>query len=311
MSLTRKGYHRLRRTFQTVSIFALNPFFFQYQQVCVPVLNCWGCPAAAFACPVGAIGLFLARGMIPFVVIGLILLIGALIGRMLCGWICPFGFLQELLHKIPSKKWALPDWAKHIKYGVLIVMVLMIPIFFGTDKGTSLAAPSNYFFCTLCPAGSLEVVLPRTFGLWQSQCDTGSGAGFAGVASCNPTAFTWAFFDGLRLALLGFFLLSFVAYNRPFCRMICPIGAMFAVFNRFSLYQMKVKVEKCKSCYICKDKCPVDHEIFLDQSSPECIRCLDCTDCAFDAINSKEKPALETEPASETESITPPRPPAN
>ena len=309
MSLKRRGYHRARRIVQTVSIFALNPFFFSFQQFCVPVLNCWGCPAAAFACPIGAIGQFLARGLIPFIVIGIILLVGAFIGRMLCGWICPFGFLQELLHKIPSKKWALPDWSKQIKYGVLIILVLLIPIFFGTDKGTTLTAPSNYFFCTLCPAGTLEVVLPRTLGLWKDQCG-GSGLTAGGIASCDPTARVWNFFDNLRLGLLGFFLVSFIAWNRPFCRVFCPIGAMFAFFNRFSLYQMKIQTDKCKSCYNCKDLCPVDHEIFLDQSSPECIRCLDCTDCAFDAVNSKEKPAAEPTPASESESI-PPQPPVN
>ncbi|MCX7918989.1 MAG: 4Fe-4S binding protein [bacterium] len=305
MALKRKGYHRLRRTVQTFSVFALNPFFFQYQQLCVPVLNCWSCPGAAFSCPIGAIGQFLARGLVPFIVIGIILLIGAFLGRMLCGWICPFGFLQELLHKIPSKKWSLPDWSKHIKYGVLIILVLLIPIFFGTDKGTTLTAPSNFYYCTFCPAGTLEAYIPNKLGLGQNLQGT-AVITTTDSESNNPTTHVWNFYGNIRLGLLGIFLLSFVAWNRPFCRVFCPLGAMFALFNRFSFYQMRVRAEKCTSCYTCKDLCPVDHEIFRDQSSPECIRCLECTACAHNAVNSKEQPTLESVPAAESESATVP-----
>ena len=67
--------HWLRRTTQVFFLLALNPYFLLYRGFCFPAMNCWACPAAAFGCPIGAIGQFLVRGLVPFVAIGLMVIV--------------------------------------------------------------------------------------------------------------------------------------------------------------------------------------------------------------------------------------------
>ena len=82
----------------------------KWKQFCNPGLNCYSCPAASFACPIGAMQA-VAGSMnysFSFYVIGFLLALGVLFGRFICGYMCPFGLIQELIHKIPSKKIKLP-----------------------------------------------------------------------------------------------------------------------------------------------------------------------------------------------------------
>ncbi len=78
--------------------------------VCVPVLNCYSCPGALGACPIGSLQAVLggASHRFPFYVLGLLMLFGVVLGRLVCGLLCPFGLVQELLHKIPSPKLKVP-----------------------------------------------------------------------------------------------------------------------------------------------------------------------------------------------------------
>ncbi len=73
------------------------------KHVCVPGLNCYSCPGAVASCPIGALQALLnQRGFqIPFGVLGFFFLFGSIFGRFVCGWLCPFGLVQDLLHKIP------------------------------------------------------------------------------------------------------------------------------------------------------------------------------------------------------------------
>ena len=74
--------------------------------VCVPGLNCYSCPAASGACPIGAFQAVAgsSRFRFSYYVTGFLILLGVLLGRFICGFLCPFGWFQELLHKIPTKK---------------------------------------------------------------------------------------------------------------------------------------------------------------------------------------------------------------
>ena len=74
--------------------------------VCVPGLNCYSCPAASGACPIGAFQAVVGSSKFSFsyYVTGFLILLGVLLGRFICGFLCPFGWFQELLHKIPTKK---------------------------------------------------------------------------------------------------------------------------------------------------------------------------------------------------------------
>jgi len=109
----------------------LDPLGLRLHSVCGFVLHCHSCPLATFACPIGIIAQFSALHIFPFIAIGLLIVVGGLVGSLICGWACPFGFLQDLVAKVPTHKYDPPKWAGYLRYVVLIVTVLAIPYFFG------------------------------------------------------------------------------------------------------------------------------------------------------------------------------------
>lgn len=229
--------------------------------VCVPGLNCYSCPGALASCPMGALKALLNRRgfQVPFAVLGFFFLFGSLLGRFVCGWLCPFGLLQDLLYKIPlfRKKKRLP--LHHIlKYGKYAVLILL------AGAGSLFLLGGNFAktpaFCKyLCPSGTFFGALP----LLGSNALLRSQAGLL---------FFWKL--GLLLAIL---LLSVKIY-RPFCQYLCPLGAVYGWFNRFSLVQVRWEREQCTSCMACKKACPLDLEPEEISTSPECIRCGACAD---------------------------------
>ena len=82
----------------------------------------------------------------------------------------------------------------------------------------------------------------------------------------------------LALLILAGFLVWFVLAKRPFCKVACPMGAIFALFNRFSLIRLEVSND-CDGCNTCHNDCPMDLNVYTDVDSPECIRCLECIQC--------------------------------
>lgn len=126
----------------------------KWKQFCNPGLNCYSCPAAGFACPIGALQAVNGSRQFSFsfYVAGLLLAFGVLLGRAVCGWLCPFGLLQELIHKIPSPKRKLKKGFLYIKYVVLVVFVLILPIAVTDYMGMGKPAFCQY----ICPAGTLE-----------------------------------------------------------------------------------------------------------------------------------------------------------
>ena len=128
--------------------------------VCVPGLNCYSCPAAAGACPIGAFQSVVGSSKFNFsyYVTGTLILLGVLLGRFVCGFLCPFGWLQELLHKIPCKKLSTKRLKPltYIKYGVLLLAVVLLPVLVVNDVGMG-----DPFFCKyICPQGVLEGAIP-------------------------------------------------------------------------------------------------------------------------------------------------------
>ena len=102
----------------------------KWKQFCNPGLNCYSCPAATLACPIGAMQA-VAGSMqynFSFYVVGFLLAAGVLLGRFVCGWICPFGLVQELFYKIPSRKYRLPKLFTYVKYGILVLFVIVLPV---------------------------------------------------------------------------------------------------------------------------------------------------------------------------------------
>ena len=223
----------------------------------MPGLNCYSCPAASGACPIGAFQAVVGSSKFSFsyYITGFLILLGVMLGRFICGFLCPFGWFQELLHKIPTKKFSTKKLKplRYLKYAVLLVMVFLLPAFLVNDVGMG-----DPFFCKyLCPQGVLEGAIPLALAN-------------SGIRAALGSLFTWKF-----SILLAVIVLS-VLFYRPFCKWLCPLGAFYALFNRVSLFQMKVDKNKCVSCGKCTRACKMDVDVTKTPNHTECIRCGMC-----------------------------------
>jgi len=160
-----------RRAVQWVSAIAVNSYFLAPfgKYLCVPVLNCYSCPVGTTACPIGSLSSFIVLKRLPIYIIGFVGLIGVLVGRALCGWACPFGLVQDLMYKIPSPKWKLPRLFDGLKYVMLFLFVIGLPLILGGDTMKSAEQritgdAKSYDYCALvCPVGTLEAGIPSRF----------------------------------------------------------------------------------------------------------------------------------------------------
>jgi len=235
------------------------------KQFCVPGLNCYSCPGAWGSCPLGSLQAVIGsiKYSFSYYVAGLLLLSGLLLGRFICGFLCPFGLIQELLHKIPLPKIKQPwRWPRYIKYALLLIFVILLPLLWVNRLG--MGAP--YFCKYICPAGTLTAGLPLI-------------AANAPLRAALGALFTWK----LILALL--IVLGCVFVYRFFCRYLCPLGAIYALFNRISLYRLRLNAEHCISCGSCSAACRMGVDPSTKANSGECIRCGDCiTACPHQAL---------------------------
>lgn len=252
-------YLRGRRYVQVASLLLVNSYFLpQLRGVCFPVLNCWACPAASFACPLGALQNAIADAravlVLPLYILGSMLAVSAVLGRMMCGWLCPFGLLQELVGKLNRRKYAMPRWLGYGKYAMLVGLVIVAPYLLGPP-----------WFCKLCPQGALEG------GIFQPLLH----------AELRPLIGTWWY---LKMAILAGTMLAAVLVRRPFCHAICPLGAIFSLLNRVSLVRMHYESEKCTGCGWCVRHCPQGIDPRRELGGHTCILCMECAKCPFEAI---------------------------
>ena len=274
--LKERKHGRLRLAVQLAAAALLNGYaagFFKgkifgggTKYICVPVLNCHSCPGALGACPIGAMQAVAGGGRhhISFYVLGTLMLFGTVLGRLLCGFICPFGFVQDLLHKIPLRKIKVtekPDKAlRWLKYAILAVFVILLPAVALNEYGLG----ESWFCKYICPAGTLESGFPLILTNEQIQELVGA-------------LFSWKTGVFVFIALI----------HRFFCRYFCPLGAFYSLFNKFALYRMNVDGSKCVGCGKCSGVCPMAVDVVKNVNSAECIRCGKCNAvCPTDAITS-------------------------
>lgn len=227
------------------------------KNVCVPGLNCYSCPAASGACPIGAFQAVAGSSKFRFsyYISGFLILLGVLLGRLICGFLCPFGWFQELLHRIPTRKFSTKKLRPltYLKYVILLAMVVLLPAFAVNDVGMG-----DPFFCKyLCPQGVLEGAIP--LALVNS-----------GIRAALGKLFTWKLCILLAVTALS------ILFYRPFCKWLCPLGAFYALFNKVSLLQMKVDANACISCGKCARACSMDVDVTKTPDHAECIRCGKC-----------------------------------
>lgn len=234
----------------------------QSKNVCVPGLNCYSCPGAIGSCPIGSLqnSLSAYRFKFPYYVLGLLIFFGVILGRVICAFLCPFGFLQDLIYRIPFfkkiKSFKGDRILRWIKYAVLIVMVIVLPIFIKLTP----------IFCKyLCPSGTVAGIF-----LMISNNEL-----FAEIGKI----FTW------KVIVLAIIVVGSLIISRPFCKYLCPLGAFYGLFNKVSVLQMSVDEHKCTNCGLCKSSCVMDINPPKDIKSAECIRCGNCAStCPSKAI---------------------------
>ncbi len=235
----------------------LDPLGLRLHGMCGPVFHCYSCPLATFACPIGVLANFSTLHVFPFIAVGMLIVVAAVFGSFVCGWACPFGFLQDLVAKVPTRKFSLPKWTGNLRYVVLVVTVLAIPYFFGEEH--------PLFICRICPAGALEAALPNV-----------AGQAIAGKSIVWPGA--------LKMTILILIVAAMFLKCRPWCTLLCPLGAIFGLFNRISAFFLRLDPEKCTNCEQCHQLCEYGIEPEKNPNDSRCIRCLECTRCGPEAL---------------------------
>ena len=223
---------------------------------CTPGLNCYSCPGAITSCPLGALqNAFASSGKsAPYYMLGIILLYCVMFGRWICGWLCPFGLVQDLLHKIRTpkvKKSRITKVLSVFKYILLVVFVVILPLIY-VLRDIPLPAFCKY----ICPEGTFGGAL----GLLINPANDGFFSGLGPL-------FTWKFI------LMISFIVAAVFIYRVFCRFFCPLGAIYGLFNKIAIFGIKLEKKACVDCGKCVTACKLDIREVGDR---ECIQCGDC-----------------------------------
>lgn len=240
------------------------------KNLCVPGMNCYSCPGAAGACPIGSLQAVIGSRNFKFAfyVAGFLIFVGALIGRCVCGWLCPFGLVQDLLHKVPFPKklrtFQGDKLLRGLKYVILAVFAVLMPLFLVDVLGQG--AP--YFCKLICPVGTLEGGIPLVL-----------------LNKSMHSALGWLY-AWKNVLLAATIFLSIIIY-RPFCKYVCPLGAIYSAFNPISVFKYRVDTGKCTRCGACARACKMQVDPVQNANHPECIRCGLCKQaCPTGAISS-------------------------
>lgn len=269
-----------RNIFQFIWALITNSFAFGFAQgkiytgklktLCLPGLNCYSCPGAVASCPIGSLQAVISSRnfKFSFYVVGFMVFIGAIFGRFVCGWLCPFGLLQDLLHKIPFPKkiktFKGDKLLRNLKYVILLVFVIILPMCLVDITG--LGEP---WFCKfICPAGTLEGGIPLTV---------------MNESLRKALGFLWAW----KFVILVLILVLSVIIYRPFCKYLCPLGGVYSLFNGISVFRLRFDENKCVSCNKCSKVCKMNVDPTKNPDHMECIRCGLCVeDCPTNALTS-------------------------
>jgi len=248
--------------------------------ILLPILQPSATPGRTVGNAFSAMEYMLSEAIAPLLPLAVFLIVGALCGRFLCGWACPFGLVQDIMRYMRRRPVRVAPHthksAIRFKYYILAAtmfvswtLAISLAAGVGADYKEALGIFALGPFTVLSPAEALFSLLPATITRMAEL-----GTDVLSYLASLPMLF-WA----RMLILLG--VLALVAYvPRGWCRYLCPVGALMAIFGRFSLLSLKIDAVRCTRCGECVRACPMMVRL-LDQSpdkisDPECIFCLRC-----------------------------------
>lgn len=239
-----------------------------------PYFFCYSCPWDVGACPLGIMehgfidiqtSFWVGMSMLLYL-FGFLSLMGLMLGRAFCGWVCPIGTLQDLSRKLGISKIVnnklkpnVDSRWKHVKF----LMLLAVPV--------TAFLSQELFYTALCPVGGITGTLP-TLTFYSSEWLLGSGF-------------------PVKLTSMILFTILIILVTRGWCKYLCPVGAYLAPWNWVSSVGLVRNKETCKNCNVCDTACPMDIKQIGTQPDMECILCGRCVDsCKFGSLKLKVMP---------------------
>jgi len=294
-------FNTFRRIVQFLSFIFFSAMVFNLGSLplLLPVLWTWGIEPNTVGDAFTALQFMLYNVVFPWLAIASFLIIGILLGKSFCGWVCPFGFVQDLIGFVKRKKMEISprthDSMIYVKYAVLGITLFVSVTFsvsklIGSNHGyeNALGIFAKAPFTTLSPAETLFATLPKMIlDFRNTVLEVPFFEVLSGIA--NVPLLFW-----FQLAVM-ISVLVFSAYvPRGWCKYFCPHAAIMAIMNKFSFLGLHRDLVKCVKgeCRLCVEACPMNVRI-LDLpwekfSDPECIYCMKCVDaCPDKAIKLK------------------------
>ena len=294
-------YSLFRNLIQFLVFFALNLLAFRFVYpfieinfipVPVPVLSSLNSSYTLLGGVLDYFQIMLSHPLFPLIPLAIILVIGSVFGRFLCGWACPMGFIQDLILKMKGVTTKV-SLRKHVSLIKVKYLLLSLIVFFSSTLALSLflQAGSGYkealgrfaegILLPIAPETTLFSTIPRLV-------QAGTESGLLNFTNLTSSGYIVA----LGFVLLAIFFVG--AYMVPWfwCRYVCPTGALMAIPMRFSFLGLKRDPSKCKKCGACVEICPMQIRI-LDLpwekfNDPECTLCLECVGaCSSGALATK------------------------